>query len=111
LRASLAAHFEDRFNCHKCLKKNFSERGKVKRKSLGCFDLTSRTYLVDNIKFSSCVGNYTAIGFGYYLEVFLQYEKGVLPFKGSLGDQPNKMIELLHIIDAVYREKRSKENK
>ena len=116
--ASMEAIFNDNFNCYKCTKKypleikrkkdepaKPNQRGIVKRKSMGCFDFTTRTFLLDNVKYSSCIGNYTLQGLGYYFEAFLAYEKGMLPFEGDLGMQPNKMVEVLHIIDTIKKDK------
>lgn len=68
-----------------------------KRQSKGCFELGVKTYLLDNVKYNKCVGNYVK-ELDYILEAFSLYEKGVLPFKGNLGNQPNKIIEVFNII-------------
>lgn len=83
-----------------------AERGKAKRKSKGCFDFTSRTFLLDNIKYSACVGNYTLSGLGYYYEVLLNYEKGLMPFTGALSLQPNKIMEVIHLIETIKNDKK-----
>lgn len=111
LLATLEGLFRDDFNCFKCLKRYGAEeglaaaRGIAKRKSKGCFDFTTRTFLLDNVKYSSCLGNYTLQGVSYYYELFFNYEKGVLPFEGDLGRQPNKIVEILHIIDTIKKDK------
>lgn len=83
-----------------------AERGKAKRKSKGCFDFTSRTFLLDNIKYNACVGNYTLSGLGYYYEVLLNYEKGLMPFNGALSLQPNKIMEVIHLIETIKNDKK-----
>ncbi len=111
--ATLEAQFNDKHNCQKCIKKYPLElsdgrentRAIAKRKSKGCFNFTTRTYLLDNIKYKSCIGNYTLQGIAYYYELYFNYEKGILPFKGDLGIQPNKMVEVLHIIDTIRKDK------
>jgi hypothetical protein len=114
--ASMEAIYNDRVNCYKCLQRNGADpakdrgRGFKKRKSLGCFDFTTRTYLLDNIKYKSCIGNYTLQGLGYYYELFINYEKGILPFEGSLGKQPNKIMEVIQIIDNTKKEQQKKAN-
>lgn len=111
----MEAVFNDNFNCTKCLKRYGGKEGKAlkrgiaKRKSKGCFDFTTRTFLLDNVKYSSCIGNYTLLGLGFYFELYLAYEKGTMPFKGDLGNQPNKIIEVLHIIDSIKKDKQNKE--
>ena len=111
--ATVEAQFNDKFNCYKCLKKYPLEnsegkeiaRNIIKRKSKGCFDFTTRMTLLDNIKYKSCVGNYTLQGISYYYELYFNYEKGLLPFEGDLGLQPNKILEILHIIDTIKKDK------
>jgi len=75
-----------------------------KRQSKGCFETGIKTYLLGNVKYDKCVGNFNK-EIDYILEAFSLYEKGVLPFKGNLGKQPNKIIEVFNIL---YR-RRSKE--
>lgn len=77
----------------------------AKRSSKGCFDFTTRTFLLDNVKYKSCVGNFTLDGLGYYYEVYLNYEKGLLPYEGNLSRQPNKIMEVIQIIDDIKKEK------
>jgi len=40
---------------------------------------------------------------GYFIEAFSLYEKGMLPFKGNIGDQPNKIIEVFNLISHARR--------
>jgi len=68
-----------------------------KRKSKGCSDFTSHSYRVGNIIYSTCVGNFVKEA-GFLIEAFSLYEKGMLPFKGDLGGQPNKIMEVFNII-------------
>jgi hypothetical protein len=42
--------------------------------------------------------------------MYLNYERGVMPFSGTLADQPNKIIEVLHIIDTIRKERSKEEN-
>lgn len=49
----------------------------------------------------------------YLLTLTENYERGVLPFPGSLSEQPSKVIELIEIIQLVrmeYQNKQQKEN-
>lgn len=68
-----------------------------KRKSKGCFDDTTKTYQVENVKFYTCIGNLVK-PIDYLLESFIQYEKGIMPFSGGLLEQPSKIIEVFNII-------------
>lgn len=75
-----------------------------KRQSKGCFDLTSKSYSLDNICYKTCIGNY-AFNVQYFLEAFSLYEKGVLPFKGTVGEQPNKIMEIFKLIEVRRSDK------
>jgi hypothetical protein len=72
------------------------------RKLKGCYDFTTKAYKLENIVYKSCVGNFTK-NIVYFLEAFSQYEKGMLPYNGSLGEQPAKIIEIFNIIDKIRR--------
>jgi hypothetical protein len=55
-------------------------------------------YKIENVIYKSCVGNYNS-NIGFLTEAFSKYEKGMLPFKGTLSDQPAKLIEIFNIIE------------
>ena len=106
LLAALEARLEPKkFNCFKCAASYKTEKNKkIKRKSKGCYDYSTKVYRVENILYKTCIGNYnTSIDF--YLEAFSMYEKGVLPFKGTLANQPNKLIEIFNIIELRRQDK------
>lgn len=44
-----------------------------------------------------------------YLEWHNKYEQGVLPFPGSMSEQPNKIIELFKMIDLYKQDKMKQE--
>ena len=47
----------------------------------------------------------------FLLEAFSLYEKGVLPFKGNIGEQPNKIMEVFNVIEvrrSLHLEKEAK---
>lgn len=43
--------------------------------------------------------------FSYFIGLFLAYEKGILPFSGSLVDQPAKIIEIFEVIQQLRLER------
>lgn len=49
--------------------------------------------------------------FDFYYNLFSQYEKGILPYPGSLVDQPNKIIEVFGVLQSLNLEyeKRNRE--
>lgn len=75
-----------------------------KRMSKGCFDLTSKSYRIDNIRYNTCIGSF-AVPIDFFIEAFSLYEKGVLPFKGSIGEQPSKIMEVFQLIEVRRSEK------
>jgi hypothetical protein len=98
--ASLEAAFNKKavFNCHACAAKYSDKFREKKQKSKGCFDLITKKYLIEEIRFYGCVGNFTS-NVSYLLEAFSFYEKGMLPYKGNLGSQPAKIIDIFNIIE------------
>jgi len=112
--ATVKAAFDDNFNCYKCMKRYGADpeqdrgRGVAKRKSKGCFDFTTRSFLIDNIQYKSCIGNYTLQGLGYYFELAVNYDKGMTPTGQDIGDCPNKLIEVIHAIDSIKKEEQKK---
>ena len=114
LLASLEACLEpQKFHCGTCITQygtspRLMKKTDRKRKSKGCFDFTSKDYRIDNIRYTTCIGN-MAVPIDFLLEAFSLYEKGVLPFKGNLHEQPSKIIEIFNIIE-VRRAEKIKQN-
>lgn len=105
LLASLEARLEyKKFGCHYCASKYKEKFKEKKRRSKGCYDLTTKKYQIENIIYKSCIGNYN-INIEFYLESFRKYDSGMLPFTGNLSDQPNKIIEIFNIIEQRRNEK------
>ena len=66
------------------------------RRSKGCFDYSTKAYRLGNFKYDTCIGNY-AKPIDFYIEAFTLFEKGIMPFKGTIAEQPNKIIEVFNI--------------
>ena len=75
---------------------------------MGCFDYTSRTYQLEDFKFYSCIGNFQDTSVRYYWELFQKYQQNMLPYKGSLQEQPNKIIEIFNFIEGILKRKQDK---
>jgi hypothetical protein len=111
---SIQAFLEPKkFNCVTCLLQNGTSekligKTEAKRKSKGCFDYTTRKYKLKNIVYNSCLGNFTK-EIDYIIEAFSHYEKGMLPYKGTLAEQPNKIIEIFDLISSMRSEHFEKE--
>ena len=105
--ATIESYFEDGFNCYKCtaVKKRHADKLFNKQKTKGCFDFETASFLIGDpnkelaVKFKGCVGNYTSFSVNYFMDLFSNYEKSMLPFKGNLGQQPAKIIEIFQLID------------
>lgn len=107
LLATLEARIHPKkFDCFKCINKYGTrnpEKSERARQLKGCFDFNTRNYRIENIRYNSCVGNYTA-KLDFYIDLFSNFEKGIMPFTGTLGDQPNKIIEVFQIIEVKRNE-------
>ncbi len=55
----------------------------------------------DLIKFRKCPANFFSPYWASTIDNFRQYQNGLLPFKGSLLDQPNKVIEAYSFIETL----------
>lgn len=111
----IKAHYtyisEDKFNCDEKIKKYGKRTGYERAKEMvqkenGCnqyFD--NIKYYVDNIGYKSCLCTFKHPDMNYYLTLFNQYDKGVLPFKGSLTEQPNKIVEVFNLITGLKAER------
>ena len=106
--ASLEARLKpDKFSCTRCAAKYKPQHREAKRKSKGCYDYSTKVYRLDNVVYKTCLGNYNK-DINFFIEAFSLYEKGVLPFKGTLSDQPSKVIDIFNIIE--QRRAESKES-
>ena len=113
LLPSLKALFEKEFNCHNCINKYSNtprgeQRSIARRKQKGCFDYTSRTYELEDYKYFTCLGNFNDSYVRYYWELYLKYKEGMLPYKGSIQQQPNKIIEIFGILEESLERTRDK---
>lgn len=106
LKATLKAIEDKKYNCSECLKQYQGRKDRVEmlekvRNSKGCKTLQADYIhqIDDEIFFKGCIGNFFRIQMARYLEMARMYDKGVLPFAGSLGEQPAKIIEIFRIIE------------
>ena len=80
------------------------------RKSKACEETkeTALHAIGTDIGFKTCIGNYYSQWLFPWIEAYQMYQKGVLPFPGSMSEQPNKVIELFRVIDSHQSEKTEK---
>jgi hypothetical protein len=117
LKATLYAIDNRDFYCHDCLNKyahrpDYETMTARTRELKGCFSVKERPIAtVDELKFFKCVGNFFRSEVLTLLEMQGRYEKGILPYPGSLSEQPNKVIEIFAAIEQYKREKLEQERK
>lgn len=54
-----------------------------------------------SLRFKRPLSNFKYINMDYVLLLFENYEKGILPFEGPLGDQPAQIIEVFKIMEHI----------
>jgi len=82
------------------------------RESKGCFEELSRPVeRLDSITFTKCPGNFFSSQMLHMLGWYRSFKDGILPFPGSLVDQPAKVIEILEIIDHNKADREAKNAK
>lgn len=86
------------------------QKAYTNRRSKGCFDYSTKAYRLANFRYDTCIGNFSK-PIGYLVEAFLLYEKGVLPFGLTLGEQPNKIIEVFDLFSERRNQKQEAEAK
>lgn len=65
-------------------------------------------HTLDRFGYNSCLCNYS-YSLIYYFSILLEnYEKGNLPFEGSISDQPSRVIDIIYLIQALKQEYKQK---
>lgn len=79
----------------------------------GCVEKPSSTvrYRFDNLCFYNCFCNYIDHSTNYLLDLFLHFEKNLLPFPGTITEQPAKILEVFNIFSYLKSEKMKEEQK
>lgn len=65
----------------------------------------------DRLGFHSCVCDHLHDNFNHILFLQSQFEKGMLPFDGSLSDQPAQIIEIFNLIERLKLKEQRKQQK
>jgi len=63
------------------------------------------------ILYTKCVGNYYNGFWADIINYYPQYEKGLLPFEGSLMNQPAKFVEVMSLVHNLVSEKETEKAK
>jgi hypothetical protein len=69
----------------------------------------SMLFQVYDLKSKRCPGNLFSREVVFHYELFQKFKLGILPFQGSLSDQPNKIIEIFKIIEEWEIDRQKKE--
>ena len=109
LRSSLASIYNQNFNCSKCkarFRAELKDRENSYRAAKGCFGvLKTAIASIDGASFYTCPGNFVREWAFAYLESYSFFLNGVLPFSGSLMEQPTKILEIFRVIQAFKNER------
>ena len=94
------------FQCSVCTKK-ISKENRDSRK--GCSKPLNKPFSSwrNLVKFKSCPANYYSAYWAMTIDNFRHVDKGLLPFKGSLLDQPSKLVEAYSLIENLKIEHES----
>jgi len=117
LKGTLKVIEEKEFQCRLCLSKykhykNHDEMNEGLKKTKGCEkELPKPIFRIgEELTFTRCVGNFYSESAYNWLDLFVQYEKGVMPFPGAMVDQPNKVIEIFKVIESYKQAKLKQEH-
>jgi hypothetical protein len=119
LRATLHALDNKRFLCTPCntgekyaFREDKERMIKAEKSAKACTEIRSDvihqiTDINGRINFKTCIGNYFSHGALHIIGLYNYFEKGFLPYPGTIQEQPNKIIEAFNVIEA-YRIMRAK---
>jgi hypothetical protein len=123
IRSTLHALDNRDFYCDDCLSKyegrrDADEMSKRARELKGCETVKNSVIHTvssltgkESILFRTCIGNFFDHSVIPLLEMEKQYQKGVLPYPGSLSEQPYKIIEAFRVIEHYRYEKLERDRK
>ena len=71
------------------------------RTGKGCFGVSANTlHKFDDLEYNTCVGNVVSESALFWVEAEGRFTQGILPFPGSLTEQPAKVMEVFSCIAA-----------
>lgn len=83
----------------------------LKRIKKGCQIGSEVRYQVEDIKFYGCIGNFYSESAVQLIELYYNYQRGVLPYPGTFLQQPSKVIDILQLIDGCIKTKQAEVEK
>lgn len=57
-----------------------------------------------SILYKNCIGNHYYGKWASIINYYNMYEKGIMPFKGGLMDQPAKFVEIMDLVHNLIKE-------
>lgn len=112
ISASFISSTDDEFRC-KEIESLYAKREdgdlqiKLRREEQGCGVLTDDYKVeIDGFGFHSCLchDNFQFKGINDLIYMYNLFNKGVMPFPGSLMEQPNQLLEYFRLLDRLYKE-------
>lgn len=83
-------------NCRDCSK------NKDLQKHRGCINPTERIqYIFDGKEMYRCPAKFIMPEVKLYIEMYSQYKKGLLPFRGTVSEQPIKLMDIFDILESA----------
>lgn len=105
LKTTLDVIDNKKFQCELCLSRK-SELVAKTRTLYGCERVTAhRVFKNNDFIYTKCPGNFYSYRAAHFLEVFVHFDKGVLPYPGGLMDQPAKIMDIFSVISAHRQDK------
>lgn len=108
-------------DCSSCLKKYSGERNIKHRKRKGCEELLKDPWLQfkgefglrnhPKINYYTCPSNLYDGEWAGLIDLYEWWQKGVMPYSGSLIEQPNKIVEVMNLVHNLIEEDRQKKER
>jgi hypothetical protein len=114
LVSAIESIYNKNYNCNACLSEHEDEIITERKRAIKqCFSVRDNPlYSKSVFRFYKCIGNYSTEWAFTIVDMFMRYDKfGTLPFEGSIGDQPYKVIQLFNIVESLREAKREESNK
>ena len=113
LYATLEASNNDLYKCNICQSDNFKRDSEKlieqKKKIKGCSKPVKRNvFSYNGVDFKKCPANFTNKSISELFTAYFNFKNGLLPFNGSLMDQPYKIIEIFNVIDSYMEHEKQK---
>lgn len=117
LKSTLYSFDNKEYQCGWCLKKyrgrqDYEQITKANRTRKGCFGVSPNAlHKFDDLEYSTCVGNSVSESALFWIEAEARYNQGILPYPGSLSEQPAKVLEIFGCIAVHKQDKLEKQRK